>query len=156
LLSIGAAAPIDNKKLLFHIGKGGAADREAFADFLDEASLILDRPELKEVSLKFRASAMAWEALAKALLPDDVSQFREARDLMERRHHTFLESGGAALQEMEEIDNRLKRIRTDVGEDFPLDEAGVAKMRARLAEKILEICDIEIDAVGVLQEILIA
>lgn len=75
---------------------------------------------------------------------------------MERRHHTFLESGGAALQEMEEIDNRLKRIRTDVGEDFPLDEAGVAKMRARLAEKILEICDIEIDAVGVLQEILIA
>jgi hypothetical protein len=80
-LSIGAAAPIDNKKLLFHIGKGGAADREAFADFLDEASLILDRPELKEVSLKFRASAMAWEALAKALLPDDVSQFREARDL---------------------------------------------------------------------------
>jgi len=41
-------------------------------------------------------------------------------------------------------------------ESFLHDESGVAEMRARLAEKILDIHDIELVAVGALREMLAA
>lgn len=110
--------------------------------------------DVKQVAPKFRASAKVWEALSNALLPDDVPPFGEPRRLIKRRHRVFLERGGAALPEMREIDDRLKRIRSKIEVSFPLDEAEAIEMRARVAEKILDIHDIELEAVGMLRAII--
>src|SRR6185436_14270743 len=53
-------------------GGNDGAERALYADFLDEAAAILGKPALKSVGEQFRQSAVAWNELAKALLPDDI------------------------------------------------------------------------------------
>ena len=95
-------------------GKDGNAERDVYADFLDKASVVLEKPGLKDVANQFRASAQTWGALSHALLPDDVSPFKETRELMVQKHWLFLEQGGAALAEMQHIDARLDAIKAKV------------------------------------------
>lgn len=133
-------------------GKDGAADRDKYADFLDEAAVLLNRPALKEVGQKFRAGAKAWEAVNSALLPDDVEPFRRTRELMLKQHRLFIEGGQANLEEMRRIAEALEGIRKQVSADFPLDEAGVQQLKENLADKVTAVHDIEYDAIMMLQE----
>jgi hypothetical protein len=118
-----------------------------YADFLDEAAILLERPGLREASERFRAAAAAWWALASALLPDEVEPLRETRELMLRRHHAFLERGNAAGEEMESIDARLQALKESIAGDFPLDAGQVEALRASIAVCVMTIHDIEGPAV---------
>ncbi len=139
-----------NDIMLF--GKDGGAERDLYAGFLDEASIVLDNPALKEVAQGFRASAEAWNGLARALLPAEVPPFRETRELMLRRHRLFLEQGGAALTEIDQIDARLSEIKALVDDVFPLDQGEVTAMRENLAAHVMEIHGIEKRAITALQK----
>ncbi len=88
-------------------GKDGNAERAQFAQFLDEAGVLLSKPPLHHVADQFRRSGQAWDALGCALLPDSVPALGETRRLMLQRHHAFLAHGSAALPEMRQIDTRL-------------------------------------------------
>ena len=132
-------------------GWDDAADRGLYAGFLDEARLVLNRPALDEAAQHFRQSAEAWKGLSLALLPDDVPAFKETRELIVRRRRLFREQGGAAREQMQAIDARLKKIRQEVGEQFPLTDAQVLAFRENLAEHIRVILDIETQAVALLQ-----
>lgn len=132
-------------------GKDGGAERHVYADFLDEASLVLEKPELKEVAAGFRKSAAAWNALAQALLPDEVAPFGEARQLILRRHRLFLERGDAAREEMLQVDKRLNEIREQISMEFPLSASGVIAFREKLSEQVLALHDIEKANVEALQ-----
>lgn len=127
------------------------ADRGLYADFLDEASLILNKPALRDVAQRFRDSARAWGELSVALLPDDVSTFRETRALMRQRRELFREQGDASRAEAESINRRLKEIRNQMAADFPLNAAQVVAFRQNLSRHILNIHDIEKDAIDLLQ-----
>ena len=133
-------------------GKDGAADRDKYADFLDEAAVLLNRPALKEVGQKFRASAQAWEAVNLALLPDHVEPFRRTRELMLRQNRLFIEGGQANLDETRRITAQLDELKREVSADFPLDEAGVQQLKENLADKVTAVHDIEYEAVMMLQE----
>ena len=132
---------------LFGKREGDFADRHVYADFLDEAAALLERPGLSEASAHFRAAAAAWEALALALLPDDVPLFRKTREQMLRRHLAFLERGNAAGDEMSEIDARLAEIRRAIALDFPLDEGQVVAHRNEIAGKVMAVHDVEAAAI---------
>ena len=54
-------------------GIGTDANRSGYADFLKEAAVILNRPDLKQVAETFCQSARAWAELAKATLPDHIA-----------------------------------------------------------------------------------
>ena len=56
---------------------GTGALRGLYADFLDEASALLERPALREVAMAYRAVAAAWSALAGAALPAGVGGWRD-------------------------------------------------------------------------------
>lgn len=127
------------------------ADRALYADFLDEASLILRKPALREVAQRFRDSATAWGELALALLPDEIPAFKETRQLMRQRRELFRERGDAAHAERQAINLRLKEIRQQVADDFPLDTAQVAAFRQKLSQHIMTIHDIEKEAINLLQ-----
>ena len=137
-------------------GKGTIADRGLYADFLEEAAVLLEKPALGDVAGMFRESAVAWQALSAALLPDEVEPFRETRDLMLQRHRFFLNRGNEALEEMVQIDARLDAIKSAVTADFPLDAAGVAAMRERIAECVMDVHDAETGAVTALREAMTA
>jgi len=140
-----------NFAFLFGKGAGQDAERGLYADFLDEAALLLERPALREAAGLFRASAEAWRQLPAALLPDDVAPFGEARELMWRKHTAFLEQGNAALEEIQTINGRLEAIADAMDSDFPLSQPEVVAHREHLAQQILDIHDAERAAVQALQ-----
>lgn len=133
-------------------GQRGAGDRPQYADFLEEAAVLLNRPALAEVGQKFRASGKAWEGLNLALLPDEVEPLRQVRELMIEQDRLFIESGQATLDEQRQIIDQLAAIKAEVTADFPLDEAGIQQLRANIADNVMAIHDIEFDAVMSLQE----
>jgi hypothetical protein len=128
-------------------GKDGGAERETYAQFLEEAGEILSKTALTDVAEKFRSSALAWNNLANTLLPDEVKLFKETKDLMLERHHLFLEKGISALDRIHEIDDQLEAVKTQVIEAFPLDTIQSNELKTSIAEKVLIIRDIEIDAI---------
>jgi hypothetical protein len=130
---------------------GGGAERGLYADFLDEAAAILNKPDLKSAATQFRSAANAWRALADALLPDGVPLLKETRDLKLRRHRLFIEQGGEVLDEIRTINARLQEIKTVAAEDFPLSPNEAAVMRGNLAQQVLNIRDLERKAVQMMQ-----
>lgn len=135
-----------------HFGKDGWADRDTYADCLDEAAVLLERPALGEAASAFRATVPAWEAVGAALLPDDVAALGELRALMDHDHQLFLNEGSAALPQRREGQLRLEALTAELATDFPLDDAQVVAFRERLAERILALHDREEAAVQALRE----
>lgn len=134
------------------VGVRGDGERTLYAEFLDEASVILKKPALREVAAQFRTSAAAWRALGCALLPDNIALFQETRMLTVRKNRLFLEQGGAALTEIGQINERLVALRKEVSQNFPLDAEGVAALCGNIAAQIQQIHDLEAVAVGSLRE----
>ena len=127
------------------------ADRTQYADFLDEAAALLRRPALKPAAKLFRQSATAWAALANLAAPDEVPLLGEARQLLAHRRTLFIEQGADSLKERQSINARLDDLRAQAAKSFPLTEAETAELRARLAEQVLKIHDIESKAVAAMQ-----
>jgi hypothetical protein len=133
-------------------GKDGYAERDVFADFLDEASTVLQKPVLKEAAEQFRKSANAWAKLSMTLLPDTVPSFKESRMLMMQSHHQFLERGGGAINEIRRANQRLGELKEALATDFPIDEHEVIVMRETIRDKVIAILDIERAAIEILKE----
>lgn len=136
------------------IGIRGDADRALYADFLDEAAIILNKTVLRESATLFRQSAKAWRKLGSVLLPDEVPQFKEAREIMTQRSQRFVDQGGAALSEMNQINQRLKALRCEISSSFPLTAAEVQAHRNLIAEQIQIIHDIEQEAITHLRTVM--
>lgn len=132
-------------------GAGEGAERGLYADFLDEAALILNKPDLNAAAQQFRASAGVWCELANAALPDDVPLFQEARELKLKKHRLFVEQGSAALDEIHAIHQRLGEIKAQVSQDFPMSEKEVIAFRERLRGIVLRIHGVEAQAIEMLQ-----
>ncbi len=132
-------------------GKHGRAERDVYADFLDEAAVLLNKPALTEAAAHFRRSAVAWDALSLALLPDEVALFKETRELMLRRRDLFHTQGNGAIEGMKGIDGRLAAIMDAMEHEFPLDAAAVVRLRQNIADHVMYIHDIENDAIATLK-----
>jgi hypothetical protein len=126
------------------------AERGLFADFLEEASVILENAALRDAAAAFRGTTAAWDALGLALLPDDVAPFGETRRLVEQRHSVFIEKGGGSLEEVRDCDERLAALRKSMDTDFPLTAAESETMRQGLADLVLALHDLEKTAVETL------
>ncbi len=132
-------------------GINGDADRLRYAAFLEEAALILGKSALDEVAAGFRQSSQAWQALGSILLPDTIAPFGETRRLLAQRRHLFTTQGGAALTEIQQIDERLRTIRTALAADFPLSEAEAVTQCAAISAQLLHIRDLEQAAIYTLR-----
>jgi hypothetical protein len=135
-------------------GKADWADRDLYADFLLEAAALLGKPALADIAPQFRASALAWAELGRALLPDDAPLLGETRELLQRRHDVFRTQGSAALAEIEAINGRLAAIKQTVAQEFPLSSAETAVLRQNIRAHVQTIHDIEKEAITTLQAIL--
>jgi hypothetical protein len=132
-------------------GKDRFAERDMYANFLEEACLVLDKPSLREVARYYRRSAQAWEALSLALLPEEVPLLGETRRLLLQRHRVFLEQGTAGAEDIRRLDAQLAALKKQVHVEFPLDENGVTTLRENISSHVLQIHDIEKEAVEALQ-----
>lgn len=135
-------------------GIGSGAERTTYADFLDEAAQILDKPMLTDIGDQFRKSAEQWYALANALLPEAVPLFAETRELKLHRHKRFINQGPEALDKIRQINTRLNEIIATMERDFPLSNQQAADLRETLAGHIQAIHDTEYEAVMNLQAVM--
>lgn len=132
-------------------GSGNGAERGMFADFLDEAAIILQKPDLHESARIFRESQAEWLELAQIILPDEVAPLGKARQLLERRRGLFLDQGQAALDEILNINQQLRELRASAGKEFPLTESEVWGLFERMRAQVLQIHDVEFKAVESMQ-----
>ena len=130
---------------------GAQAERDVYAEFLDEASAILNKPALKDAAKLYRVSGKAWRDLGLALLPDDVASFKQARELLTQRNTLFVEQGGESLTERQQITQRLAAIRKDMDDHFPLTTDEVGAQREELRHHVLKIHAVEREAYAALQ-----
>jgi hypothetical protein len=89
--------------------------------------------------------------LALALLPDHIPPFKDTRQLMLGKRRLFLEQGNAALPAIQQLNNRLAELKTEIAASFPLTETEVKDLRENLRAHILKIHDLELEAVKLLQ-----
>lgn len=135
-------------------GKDGGAERQVYAQFLEEASIVLALPELTDIAAIFRTSAEAWNNLAEALLPDGVPLLKETRQLMMDIHHLFLEKGNESLSEVLRMNDRLAEIKSLVSDDFPISDPEVTDLRENLRDHVLGVHDIELETITELKRIM--
>lgn len=133
-------------------GLGDGAERAAYADFLDEAAVLLEKKSLKDAAQQFRVSRQKWTAFADALLPSNVSGFDEVKTLLNRKHQLFVEMGEDGLDEITKVNSRLKKIEGEMMKKFPLSPEQAAILRADWREHVLGIAETEKRALELLQE----
>lgn len=134
-----------------HWGSADGAERGLYADFLEEASVILKKPALKESAGVFREGHKLWLQFADALLPGDIPMLGESRKLIDKKQKLFFEQGESALPEIKKINARLRELLKASETDFPLSNVSAAELRANLREIILQISATEKKAVDLLQ-----
>lgn len=136
------------------LGTGGAASRPQYADFLEQAAALLDRPALKAAAAPFRAAAARWGELTAALLPESVPLLAETRRLMQREGQLFVEQGGASLAERQQLSARRESLRRQWNDGAALDEAETAALCESLRERVLAVHAAEQTALAALRDAL--
>jgi len=135
-------------------GAGNQAERGLYADFLDEAAVILSKSAIKEAAVLFRKAESAWDQLADSLLPDDVSQFKDAKTILDQKQALFMEKGAEATDEIQQLNARFTEIQTKVTANFPMSDKQVSTFQEKLAEQVLAVHHIEKQAIECLQSVM--
>lgn len=128
-------------------GTGGGAFRPMYADFLEEASGLLDRPALEDVARQYRELGTMWSAFAAAALPDSIEPFKRARELMVRKNELFQGRGVDALAELGQTHEQLDDVQAEIREAFPLSPAETRDFLADVSGRLWQVHAAECEAV---------
>jgi len=137
-------------------GAGPDAERGVFADFLDEAALILNKPKLGSAAAQFRKSAQLWHSLAEAALPSSIPLLGETRDLLLRQRSLLIDKGPASTDERREIGARLAEIAKAAAEALDPASPAIHQILAGLRDRVLEIENAERTGINELKKIVCA
>jgi hypothetical protein len=129
-------------------GNIGFAERDVYAEFLDEASVILQKPALKAVAADFRRSAEAWDAFSQLIFPADLPILGEMGQVLLQQRDVMRQKGSEGIEEQLALKEREKALLLQSETEFPLNEAAVVTFRDNLAAQLLRIHDIEETAVN--------
>lgn len=129
-------------------GNVGYAERDVFADFLAEASMILGKPALNEVAAQFRQSAAAWDAFGTAVLPDELPMLSQMRHILLQQRDLLHSQGSAAIGQIIQLKQAEKALLKQSETEFPLGEQEVVAFRENMAAHLQKIHDIEATAVA--------
>lgn len=132
-------------------GKTMCAERDVYADFLDESAQVLEATTLNDAAAKYREAGAAWQSLLNSLLPAGAPLLGDARELIDRKTNLFIESGAAHLDEIIACNAQLEALKTGAEDAFPLNEAAIADLRADIRDKVLKARDAEEAAVMALK-----
>ena len=132
-------------------GKTMAAERDVYADFLDEAAAVLGLPALENVALRYRNAGEAWRGLLGALLPEAVPFLKDVRDNIDRKTDLFIEQGAAQLDEIVACNERIEAAKTASESDFPMTETEIADLRDDIRRCLKDVHDAEAEAVEALK-----
>ena len=111
-----------------HKGTGGGGMRGMYADFLTEASAVLNKPALKDVASHYRKLGKMWTNLAESCLPDIVKPLKETKSLVAQKYALLRTQGDAGLQEIKKISATLNAFDAKFSRQLPLHDDEIAKL----------------------------
>jgi Domain of unknown function (DUF4872)/Butirosin biosynthesis protein H, N-terminal len=126
-------------------GAGGLL-RDFYADFLDEAGKISNRPKLTELAARYRTLAVQWTELAEAALPDRIAPFRETKQFLRERSSLEDAGGDSVGAPLRAVVERLGRLDAAMRAKPPLKLAATRPLLAELRERIIDLHSAERDA----------
>jgi hypothetical protein len=133
-------------------GTGGGFFRAMYAEFLEEAAVPLQRPELATLAGDYRELAAAWTALAEAALgAGGDGPLARAATLLARRRRMVEERGGAAAAELAAVQAELDTLAQETGDPQPLDPAARSALLADLRARVLDLAEAEEAAAATLR-----
>ena len=132
-------------------GTGGNAFRPMYAKFLEEASSIINKPELNEIDELFRKSGKLWTEIAVAALPDSWPVLRKIRELTIEKNRIFEEYGQDGLEKMKNINIELNDLMKKAVAE--LQKRDTAPLLKNMEQKIIECYQIEEIAFRRLKEV---
>ena len=118
-------------------GKTVQAERDVYADFLDEAAQVLDDARLSAAAQAYRDAGAAWQALHESLLPAGVAMLDAARHAIDAKTKLFIESGAERLDEIIAHNQRLDELKSNAEADFPMNAGEIAELRAEIRSHVL-------------------
>jgi len=98
-------------------GTGGSAFRKMYAQFLEEASSIINQPALREIARMIRESAVVWREIAYKLMPDSWPNLKRMRELIVEKNELFKHKPGETQPMMvinEEMDILMEKAIQDL------------------------------------------
>jgi hypothetical protein len=134
-------------------GAAPGAERGLFADFLEEAAQILNKPKLRPIADRFREAADLWRQLAEAALPGPVLQ--ETGKLLIRQRELFIEKGQAAADERREIRARLEKNAEAAAAMLDPSGESVRGLKSELRDRVLSIHNAERGAMSALENLIV-
>jgi hypothetical protein len=135
-----------------HYGTDGGGLRGMYADFLDEAAVILENEELKTTAELYRALHERWHALAHAALPDHIDVFKTTKDMVDRRAALHKEHGSDGLEAITPLSDALHELKGELNPKFPLNESETSALLTEIQSHLTEIYKAEKGALAALQE----
>ncbi len=131
-------------------GNAGGGLRGLYAEFLEEAAEVLQRPALRDVAATYRGLAGQWTRLAEAALPDAVAPFQETKRLL-RRKHAALMQGEVGVAAAQPLTDQLSDLGRRTSREFPLEAGEVTALFGGLGERLSALYAAENEALAKLQ-----
>jgi hypothetical protein len=122
---------------------GGGFHRPLFADFLDEASVLLGDKRLSGVAKTYRKLGDDWTVFADTALPTIYSQCVETKQLWRQRVNVFRRQGVDYLPKVKQHADRLRELARMAATDFTLSSAESTKLLAVLSQQLTSLSEQE-------------
>ena len=133
-------------------GYGGHL-RDLYAEFLDQAAVLVENPGLREVAESFRGVSESWHRVAEAALPDTVAPFARLRDLTVAVRQAIVDPAAVTAAEADQAAADLWALREELDAEFPLGDAEVGELLAALSGEVEAVYARETEAVAQLKEV---
>jgi hypothetical protein len=124
----------------------GGPLRDLFAEGLDEAATLLELPALGEQAGQWRGIAGRWDELAEAAVNGSRPEFAWIRGLTTAV--SGVRAGDEAQEAAAESGEELWRLRAHYDTEAPFTETEISKLYTDLGERLGEIHQAEVDAIG--------
>jgi hypothetical protein len=134
------------------ISTGGGGMRGLYADFLDEAAVILDNSALKQVATQYRSLGKQWSTFADTVLPDAVEPLKETRQLLRQRYEILMAQGGDGVEAAQKLTDKLNELYAAHRHDFPMNDAEIDALFGSMGEGLLALYESEKSALSALQD----
>jgi len=137
-------------QIAFYNSDGGAL-RSSYADFLEAASDILKKPELKQIAHQFSDIGIMWDEIGTTALNDDIPELLYARQTALNWHNTFKVYGCFKSNYLDALSKELQGIRTKFSEEAPLTQRELATLFEDLGDRFHEAYEAEKKALTALR-----
>jgi len=113
--------------------------RAMYADFLSEASAVVNKPQLKEIAAQYKKIGKMWANLADACLRDSVQPFKETKKLLGKKYELLRTQGDAGLKEAAKASKKLNDLDNALNKQFPLNDHQINELFADLQAQLYDI-----------------